>query len=438
MKVLRAVTYERVSHDEQKNFGFSIQDQRDRLMRYIKENNMVFVEEYTDEGISASSTKRPALQRMLKNAGNYDIILFTKLDRFTRNVLDANEMVLQLKKQGVSIRAIEEDDIDTSSADGMFMFNLKVSLAQRELEKTSERIKSIFEWKIKNGQPISGSQPLGYMIKKIDGVKRVVKDPSKEELILDLFDHFLLHQSITKTRRYINEKYNMTYKHNSYKRILTTGMYTGSYCGNDNYTEAYIPFKKFARVQKILDKNLKETQHHTYLFSSLIICPDCGKKLAGYMARSKYAYRCSRKYDTECQFSTSIKESDVELYLMNHIDQYAKDYIIKAKVKKSAPASKKRIKEIKEEMENLNYIYRKRRITQIQYDKDFELLEKELKTLESAHVPEDTSHLNVFASGNWKDIYDKLSRENKRALLRSAVDKIIINEDKTIKGVVLM
>ena len=125
MRVLRAVVYERVSHEESAKFGFSIKDQRDRLAKYIKENNMVFVEEYVDEGYSASSMKRPDLQRMLKDSKTYDIILFTKLDRFSRNVLDANEMVLQLKRQGISIRAIEEEDIDTSTADGMFMFNLK-------------------------------------------------------------------------------------------------------------------------------------------------------------------------------------------------------------------------------------------------------------------------------------------------------------------------
>ena len=67
--------------------------------------------------------------------------------------------------------------------------------------------------------------------------------------------------------------------------------------------------------------------------------------------------------------------------LMNHIDQFAKDYIIKAKVKKSAPVSKKRIKELKEEMENLNYIFRKKRITQVAYDKEYDELEKELKEI---------------------------------------------------------
>lgn len=438
MKVLRAVIYERVSHEEQKKYGFSIKDQRDRLMKYIEENNMILVEEYVDEGYSASSTKRPDLQRMLKDTSTYDIILFTKLDRFTRNVLDANEMVLQLKNKGVSIRATEEDDIDTLTADGLFMFNLKVSLAQRELMKTSERIKSVFEWKIKNGQPISGSQPLGYMIAKVDGMKRVVKDPAREELIMDLFDHFLLHHSVSKTQRYINEKYGLNYKYNSYHRILTTGMYTGSYCGNDHYTRPYITFKKFAQVQKILAKNIKERKNtNTYLFSSLIICPNCEKRMTGYMARKHYAYRCHREH-SDCDFIGYIREDVIEGYVLNHIDKFAKDKIIKAKVRKTAPVSKKRIKEIKEEMDNLNYIYRKRRITQTDYDRDFEALEKELKSLETAHIKEDTSHLNVFASGNWKKVYEKLSRENKRALLRSAIDEIHINADKTVKGVVLM
>ena len=90
--------------------------------------------------------KRPDLLRMLDNLDTFDILIFTRLDRFSRNVLQANKMVEIMDEYNVAIKSIEEDDIDTSTADGRFNFNLRVSLAQREAEKTSERIKSIFEF----------------------------------------------------------------------------------------------------------------------------------------------------------------------------------------------------------------------------------------------------------------------------------------------------
>ena len=55
---------------------------------------------------------------------------------------------------------IDEDDIDTSTADGMFMFNLKVSLAQRELAKGSERIITVFDYKVKNGKICTAAEEI--------------------------------------------------------------------------------------------------------------------------------------------------------------------------------------------------------------------------------------------------------------------------------------
>ena len=65
--------YARVSTDEQVKFGFSIQAQKDALEKYCKENNYKY-EFYIDEGISASSMKRPALQEMLKKVNVFDML----------------------------------------------------------------------------------------------------------------------------------------------------------------------------------------------------------------------------------------------------------------------------------------------------------------------------------------------------------------------------
>ena len=106
--------YARVSTDEQKKFGFSIQAQKDALEKYCKENGYKY-EFYVDEGISASSMKkRKALNEMLSKCNVFDMILFTKLDRLSRNVLDANNINKLLIDNKCTMKAIDEDDIDTS------------------------------------------------------------------------------------------------------------------------------------------------------------------------------------------------------------------------------------------------------------------------------------------------------------------------------------
>lgn len=155
--------YVRVSTDEQVKYGFSIQAQIDSLTKYCKDNKYKF-EFFIDEGISASSMKRPSLQKMLSKVSVFDMVLFTKLDRLSRNVLDANNINKILKDNNCVMKAIDEDDIDTSTADGTFIFNLKVSLAQREIGKTSERINFVFKNKREKGEVTSGQKKYGYNI----------------------------------------------------------------------------------------------------------------------------------------------------------------------------------------------------------------------------------------------------------------------------------
>ena len=92
-KVLRIAGYPRVSHEEQKKFGFSIDAQVEKINKWVEEEKHQLVKMYADEGYTATNMKRPALQEMLGNLRNIDAIVFTRLDRFSRNVLEANKML---------------------------------------------------------------------------------------------------------------------------------------------------------------------------------------------------------------------------------------------------------------------------------------------------------------------------------------------------------
>ena len=87
---MRVALYSRVSTTEQAEHGLSIDAQKSTLDEWAKANDQIVVDHYTDLGVSARSpaSKRPELQRMLRDCevGKIDLICFTKLDRFFRNI----------------------------------------------------------------------------------------------------------------------------------------------------------------------------------------------------------------------------------------------------------------------------------------------------------------------------------------------------------------
>lgn len=441
-KTKRLGLYGRVSHDEQAKFGYSVQNQIDRLVAYAEEKGYKIVDIFIDDGYSAGSMDRPALKEMLSRLNEFDEIIFTKLDRFSRNVLDANEMVKICNKANVGIKAIDEDDIDTSTADGEFLFNMKVSLAQRELKKGSERITTVFDYMVKQGKPITGSIPFGYKIEtRENGDKRIIKDTEVEHIVDEIFSHFITYQSIRGTARYINDKHNFAYSYNFYRSILTKEFFVGIYRGNTNYCPAYITKEVFDRVQEIIKNNVKVRKvSHVHLFSSILLCEKCGKKVQSHVKTRKNKdgtsktyryYRCKTIIAQKEPCGVKYKEEMVEEKLLQNIKSQAEKYIYKAKAKPiEGTDNSKEIKEILEEMDSLNYMFRKKRISEKDYDIDYEELEKRLAVLEKDKpAQKDISGIEAFLNSGWENVYENLSREDKRALIRSVVKSMTLDEN---------
>lgn len=439
-RAIPTALYGRVSHDEQSKYGFSIGNQIERLREYAEKNNLVIVDSYIDEGYSAGTKKRPELQRMLGELHRFELIIFTKLDRFTRNVLDANEMVNEFNRLGISIKAIDED-IDTSTADGMFDFNLKVSLAQRELAKGSERIKTVFDYKVKHGQPISGNVPVGFKIEtQADGTKKVVIDKEQEPFIRDFFKHFKRYHSVRAAGRFCNEKYNVNRSYSFYCRMLTKEMYSGQFHGNPNFCEGYMTREEWEQLQELKYRIVRTSpKKYIYLFSSLIECPVCkrfltvsssdkyGKK--GFIRRYIY-YRCPNEM-LGLSHITKVNETRIEKMLLQNIKPLAEKYIFEAKLKPKKQEKKKdETKEILEEIDRLNYSFRKKRISVDEYDREYEELEKRLaRAKKEAPKEKDISGIEAFLNSGWEDVYENLSREDKRALIRSVVKSMTFDEN---------
>lgn len=441
-KITRVAGYARVSTEEQKKYGFSIDAQIEKIKKYCEIEKYQLIDIYIDEGFSASNMKRPRLTDLFNSLDKIDAIIFTRLDRLSRNVLEANKMLATLQKNNVSMISIDEDDINTTDADSMFMFQLKVSLAEREIKKTSERIRSVFEYKIREGQVISGQTTLGYKIATINGIKRMIKNKDEEALVLDIFDTFLKHQSIRILTEIINERYGLSKSYQVYSRLLRNELYTGKHYDNYNFTEPYISKETFDKIQDIINRNIRTgNKKFTYIFSGLIRCPECGSLLTGsknlYNGRYYYYYRCNKYYiQRRCTIAKSFSENLIEDYILNNIDALVSDHIasVTSVTSSNSMDIDKKIKSLKTELENLNYIFMKKRISISEYDRLYEETERKIKDLEfypSKKV--DTAHLTAFLSSGWRNIYDSMKRENKRSLWRNLIKEIHIDTEYNIK-----
>lgn len=441
---MKARLYARVSRDEQVKFGYSIDAQLEALENYCKENQIKIADIYVDEGISAATIKkRHEFVRMINECEKDDIVLFTKIDRFSRNLLDANMIVAELDKRSVAIKAINEDDIDTTTADGKFIFNLKLSLAQREREKTSERINDVFKYKAAQGQSISGKVSFGYKV--VD--KRYVRDDPKADALLDAYMMVITYKSASYALELFNEKYpDYKMEYGGFVRRLKFKINIGEHKYNKNFCEGIIPVDIFNQVQDILENNnIKAGKtKNIFLFSRLIVCGKCGRKMVGNKTTRKYSnpnwkdstsylYRCNHAYQSKmCTNRHVFLEKKIEEYLLNNLNMLIYEYIVDVETKqKQQKDHTKDISKIKKSMKKLKDLYLEDLIQKDEYEVSYKELENKLNEYSKTKRIEVPRAIKELIGINIQEHYKTLDRRQKQALWQSIIKKIVYNEDKT-------
>lgn len=445
VKIIRVACYVRVSTAEQKKHGYSVEAQIDRLKSYVDEHvEYMLIDFYVDNGVSAVKlNKRLELQRLLNDVRNnkIDLILFTKLDRWGRSVNIYHKIQDVLEEHDVIWRAIDEE-YETQTASGKFKVNIMMSVAQQERDRCSERIKDVFEYKVKNGQAIYGSHsaPIGF---KIDN-KKMVHDTDKEEMVKDMINHYLTFQSKRKTQSYIIDKYNYNIDYTALSRLLKNPLLYGSYRDNSNYCEPYMTKEQWEYMQDILKKNIRKSNNdRTFIFARLIVCPCCHKKLIGhtsitYCKGKEYRYpmyRCDGYFTKHtCDFKKLKSQNKLEKQLLEKLDSFMNDYIVDCEMKEPKKKSNRSEETIRKEMDRLNNIYIKGRINDIEYDEKYNKLEIELK--EATAVKKEVSKSVLDLKGiNLKDLYNTFTDEEKQVFWRGLLKEIIIDEKYNILGV---
>ena len=432
-KLNKAFLYARVSVEERGRQKDTIPAQLDRLQQFCDANDLEVCGTFIDDGISAKDIKnRKDFSRMLERLDEVDVVLFTRLDRFSRNMQDAGNLLALFERHQCAFRAVDENDVDVTTADGRFLFNLQISLAERERLKTSERIKAVNAYRLKEGRVICGSIPLGYRIEN----KRPVIDEEKAAMVRKIFQLYLQKRSIKAVRADLSQN-GIRLSLSTISRILQKRQYIGEYKGVADYFRPIVSREEFDEAQRQLALKRRQRKN-LYIFGGLIRCGECGYTMVGFPNAGRIRYRCQVSILNTDVFkhSLSVSETKVERYLLDNVVKDLQDLQGQAAKKKRTPrsqAKKATPDSIKRQMAKLKDLYLSDLIDREDYEKDYVALRKQLEDLRKKEATK-KPQVNVDSIQAILDSrYSSFSREQKRAFWAHLIDHIAIYKGGRIR-----
>ena len=441
---MRCAVYIRVSSDEQAKFGDSLRDQRERCLEYInRHENMVFQDIYIDDGVSGQKLDRGEFERLLENVRNdqIDLIFFTKLDRWFRNLRHYLNTQAVLEAHNTAWTAIDQPYYDTSTPHGRAFVAQSMMWAELEAQNDGVRITDVFKNKVKYGEVITGKVPRGY---KIQDKHLVLSEEAPA--ILDSIRYFIKTNSLSGTIRYMQNQHGINMSLQNLKdSILKNTKYIGQYRDNPNYCPALLSEEEFSQVQMILDNKqiVRSSQKYPYIFSGLLVCADCGYKMSGCKInhvthtkngtrRYKYpAYECKqyRAYKL-CGNGGEIRESRIEEFMLSHIRSAVEDYMADyQEAGRKTVDNRTQKSAIHKKLDRLKDLYLNEIISLDEYKRDRAQYLAALEELpDFQEPPADLTKIQSLLHRDFEQVYTSFTNPEKRRFWRSIVKEIHVSK----------
>ncbi len=308
-----AILYIRVSTDEQAEKGYSLLDQRDKLIRFCQKNNVEIAAIY-QEDFSAKTFERPEWRKVLdfakKSKGQVNHLYIVDWSRFSRNVADAFMMIEVLKRMTIEVQAIDQP-LDFAVPESLIMLSIYLSTPQVENMRRSMRVKSGMQRAKLDGR-VMGTAPRGYKnVRNERGIASIVPSIDAQlvkEAFITLANGTSNQQEI---RRSLNQKgidigksqFNYLIRNPIYCGLVSIIEEGGAKRLIKAQHEGLISHELFDNVQQMLDgKRINPLKYNTIVeelpLRGFLRCPRCGKNMTGSASRGKlggrfFYYHCS-------------------------------------------------------------------------------------------------------------------------------------------------
>ena len=431
--------YIRVSTEDQVREGFSLGEQKEKLLQLCKFKEYEVFKVYEDAGISAKDmAHRPAFQEMLADMkkGKINYIVAYKLDRVTRSVRDLEELIAVLEKYNTYL-VCDRDDVNTSTANGRFFVRMLTVLSQLEIEIVSERTKFGLNGAIKSGH-LPGTIPLGY---KKDGNKKTVIDETTKDVVIRIFNMYLEGKSYQQIANIFNQEKVLEpkkWRDSTIQKILENRVYMGDH-------EQYKRIAKIQSIEPIIYMNVVEpiisramweetqlqkeknqrafTRDRVYIFFQKLKCPKCNSimkcKGSGGKKKKYMYYNCEhcKIYYREDKIEECLEDFILDLV---EYDMAVKKYFFPILADKKETNTEKLDKEIdtlQKQKERIKKAYLSGIVEMEDFSEDYKIIEEKLSILEKKKY--ETLNLNSITFAPQQLVADrdigreKLIRNNK-------------------------
>jgi site-specific DNA recombinase len=302
-QAVKAAIYVRVSTEEQAQSGYSINAQIEKLVGYCRLNGWEIAGQYVDDGYSAKDLQRPNIQRLIADAREkkFNLVLFYKLDRLSRNLKDLKILAEYFKENGIAIKSTTEV-FDTSNSSGNLFFNMLGSFAEFERGVIGERTRLGLQRRLKEGK-WNGPPPYGYK-NRPDGTLAIAEDEA--HYIREAYRLFLEHNLGVKliARRLANEDKTTrraghwcpTIVWNLFNRFMLCGYVNIDGQFQKGAHKAIVSEETYNMVQKILKEKAQVPSrrlHSPNILSGIVRCAKCGEVMTTGKGKGHHYYVCS-------------------------------------------------------------------------------------------------------------------------------------------------
>ena len=474
-KINKVALYVRVSTTSQLEEGYSIEEQKAKLESYCDIKDWHIYKVYTDGGFSGSTTERPALEQLIKDAQSklFDTVLVYKLDRLSRSQKDTLYLIEDIfLKNNIEFVSLLEN-FDTSTPFGRAVIGLLSVFAQLEREQIKERMQLGKLGRAKAGKSMMWAKTsYGYNYDKETGSMTI--NEYEALAVKEIFTSYLAGMSITKLRDKINEEYpkQPSWSYRTIRGILANPVY----CGLNQYKgqtfqgthKPIISLADFEQTQRELAKRQQTAKELSnprpfqakYMLSGLAQCGYCHAPLKVILGQKRKdgsrfkRYECYQRHPRKTRGVTVYNDNkkcesgyyDMELlehYVLTRISQLQND---PDKIKElfsddTSPAVdkqaiQKQIDSLTLKLSKLNDLYLDDRITldelrtkSADFIKQRNALEDEIKKASNDKQAGQREKIEKLLDAS--SVLD-MSYDNQKVIVRELIDKVQVTSDKVV------
>lgn len=444
--------YVRVSTDKQREEGYSVEIQKERLTGYTRsifppEQYDVEYREYIDDGFSGGSLDRPKMNQLIEDVKDGEIthVVVVKLDRLSRSQKDTLYLIEDVfLPHNVAFISMGES-FNTATPFGRAVVGILSVFAQLERENIFERTRSGMQKRVELGYwPGGGRVPFGYDYDREQGTLIPNRDAETVRRIYDLYIQGYAMQTIADM---CGLKYDKLVQN-----ILTRKSNTGVIVYNGvEYQGRHEPIVSCETYQKamlaMLERSGKKfTSVTEHLLTGLLRCGKCGARMRYQKWGNTgtklvcYSQQKSKQYmvrDAECS-NPKPWADDVEALVLDVVFRRARETVEREKPGLEActvlNALENQRNELTKKLKRLYGLYAEAtdeallssiqdvRKELAQADKRIELESERATAMKVAD--EFRRNLDTL-----KDCWEYMTLTEKRNVLRSILNEVVITEN---------